>query len=51
MFLADAASPNLINLNYGLMVWTLVCFVVVLVRAQEVRLRPASRRCSSSAAS
>lgn len=31
MILAEkAAQPNLINIDYGLMVWTLVCFLVVL---------------------
>jgi F-type H+-transporting ATPase subunit b len=30
MLLAQAAKPNLINIDYGLMVWTLVCFLVVL---------------------
>ncbi len=30
MVLEAAASPSLISLNYGLMVWTIVCFVVVL---------------------
>lgn len=40
MFLAEAASPNLININYGLMVWTLVCFVVVLVVLKKYAYGP-----------
>ena len=40
MFLAEAASPNLININYGLMVWTLVCFVVVLVILKKYAYGP-----------
>ncbi len=40
MFLAAAASPNLININYGLMVWTLVCFVVVMVILKKYAYGP-----------
>lgn len=40
MFLAEAASPNLININYGTMVWTLVCFVVVLVVLKKYAYGP-----------
>ena len=40
MFLAEAASPNLIDINYGLMVWTLVCFVVVLVMLKKYAYGP-----------
>ncbi len=40
MFLAEAASPNLININYGLMVWTLVCFVVVLLVLKKYAYGP-----------
>lgn len=40
MFLAEAASPNLIDINYGLMVWTLVCFVVVLVILKKYAYGP-----------
>lgn len=40
MFLAEAASPNLIDINYGLMVWTLVCFVVVLVILKKYAYAP-----------
>jgi F-type H+-transporting ATPase subunit b len=40
MLLAEAAKPNLININYGLMVWTLVCFIVVLVVLKKYAYGP-----------
>jgi F-type H+-transporting ATPase subunit b len=40
MFLAEAASPSLININYGLMVWTILCFLVVLIVLKKYAYQP-----------